>query len=122
MKRVLFIMALAVGILTNPAIAKNKKNEKTVTFQVNIDCEGCVKKIKGNIPYEKGIKDLKVSLEKKECTVTYRTDVTNEEKIKKAFGKLGYTASCSCAQNTPCSSNCGDSCDKKHECHPKEKN
>jgi copper chaperone CopZ len=71
---------------------KKKKNEETVVFQVNMDCHSCVQKIEGNIPFEKGVKDLKVSLEKLECEVTFREDKTSVDKLIEAFDKLGYKA------------------------------
>lgn len=86
------ITFFAVSLLSNNAEAKDNKKEKTTTFIVSIDCHGCVKKIEDNISYEKGVKDLKVSLDEKECTVTFKTDKTNEQKLIKAFNKLGYTA------------------------------
>jgi len=95
MKKTAFISILsvfAIILFSNNSLATEKNNEKTLTFKVSMDCHGCVQKIEGNIPYEKGVKDLKVSLDKKECTVTYRTDKTSEESIIKAFNKLGYTA------------------------------
>lgn len=95
MKKTAFISILsvfAIILFSNNSLAAEKNNEKTLTFKVSMDCHSCVKKIEGNIPYEKGVKDLKVSLDKKECTVTYRTDKTSEESIIKAFNKLGYTA------------------------------
>jgi periplasmic mercuric ion binding protein len=71
---------------------KKKKNEQTVVFKVNLHCHDCVRKIEGNIPYEKGVRDLKVSLEKLECEVTYRDDRTTPEKLIEAFKELGYQA------------------------------
>lgn len=82
-----------VSLLTGSVFANENSKEKTVVFSVGIDCQSCVKKIEGNIPYEKGVKDLKVSLDKKEVTVTFRTDKTSIEMLIKAFNKLGYEAS-----------------------------
>jgi copper chaperone CopZ len=87
------LLLIACSFIVNNALASDKKDEKTVTFNVNMDCHSCVKKIEGNIPYEKGVKDLQVSLEKKEVTVTFRTDKTSTDKLIEAFKKLGYTAS-----------------------------
>ena len=84
-------MAFIVGFCFT-SLAAEKKNEKTITFTVNMDCHSCVKKIEGNIAYEKGVKDLKVSLDNKECKVTYREDKTTPEKLIEAFKKLGYKA------------------------------
>jgi len=95
MKRIvltLLVALVATGLFGTTAFAAEKKNEKTIIFKVDMDCQSCVKKIEGNIPYEKGVKDLKVSLENKECTVTFRTDKTTIESLKEAFKKLGYVA------------------------------
>ena len=86
------LIVFFVSLLTNNALAKENKNEKTVTFKVSMDCQSCVNKIESNIPYEKGVKDLKVSLDNKECVLTYRTDKTNTENLIEAFKKLGYEA------------------------------
>ena len=72
--------------------SKTKKNEQTIVLQVNMDCHSCVQKIESNIPYEKGVKDLKVSLEKLECELTFRDDKTSVEKLIDAFKELGYKA------------------------------
>ena len=87
------LLLIVFNFIVNNALASDKKDEKTVTFTVSMDCHSCVKKIESNIPYEKGVKDLQVSLEKKEVTVTFRTDKTSTDKLIEAFKKLGYTAS-----------------------------
>ena len=44
--------------------SKKKKGEvKEVTFLVHLHCANCVKKVQENIAFEKGVKDLKVTLE-----------------------------------------------------------
>lgn len=91
MNKIVLVMALLLGF-SFAAMAAEKKNEKTITFTVDMDCQSCVKKIEGNIAYEKGVKDLKVSLDNKECKVTYREDKTTPEKLIGAFKKLGYKA------------------------------
>lgn len=88
----LMLFIFTISLFTNKAIAKEKKNERTQIFTVSMDCQSCVNKIKGNISYEKGVKDLNVSLDKKECTITFRTDKTSIETLIEAFGKLGYKA------------------------------
>lgn len=91
MKQLALILIFSIGLLST-SMASEKKNEQTVKFSVSMDCHNCVKKIEANIPYEKGVKDLKVSLDEKECTVTFRTDKTSKEALIKAFEKLGYKA------------------------------
>ncbi len=70
--------------------SKQKKTEE-VTFNVNMNCHNCQAKIEKNIPWEKGVKDLKVDLENKTVTVSYDPKKTDPEKLKAAFEKLEFT-------------------------------
>lgn len=69
-----------------------KKEIKTVVFSAHLHCKNCVKKVEENIAYEKGVEDLKVSLENQTITVTYDASKTSVEKLAAAIGKLGYPA------------------------------
>lgn len=71
--------------------AAPKNETKTVVFKVGLHCQNCVKKVKENISFEKGVKALDVNLEKKLVTVTYDPSKTDEATLKKAIEKLGYT-------------------------------
>ena len=71
---------------------KNKKDIATVRFETSIDCENCVNTIMKNVPFEKGVKDVKCDLETKEVTVQYQKDKNNPEQLKRSIEKLGYTA------------------------------
>ncbi len=84
------LIALAMAFVSLISLAQSKKENKTTTFEVDLHCDACVKKVQSNIAYEKGVKDLNISLEKKEVTVTYRADKTSPDALKKAFEKLGY--------------------------------
>lgn len=76
------------------SVRKDKEKAwKTVVFNVSMHCEKCVKKINDNIAFEKGVKDLSVSLDKKTVTVSYDPSKTDEAKLKAALEKLGYTVS-----------------------------
>lgn len=99
MDRVLKIMMVAVVavLLSFPfdSDAKNpKKKDKweTVVFATSMHCEQCVKKMEANLPFEKGVKDLDVSLEDK--TVTFKFDPlkTDRKKLAEAIIRLGYEA------------------------------
>ncbi|MDR2358451.1 MAG: heavy-metal-associated domain-containing protein [Prevotellaceae bacterium] len=74
------------------APSKLKKNEAEVTFIVNMSCHHCKKKIENAIPHEKGVLDMKVTLDTKEVWIKFNTTKTDREKLVKAFEKLGYTA------------------------------
>ena len=45
-----------------------------------------------NVAFEKGVKDLKVDLEKQTITIKYDAAKTNPEKLAAAIEKLGYKA------------------------------
>ena len=51
----------------------------------------CVRKITENISFEKGVKDLEISLEDKEVTVTYDPAKTDPDRLAEAIRSLGYT-------------------------------
>ena len=86
----LFILGpqLSFAAGTPSAVYQNDKKD----VKKSMTCKNCVKKIEGNIPFEKGVKDLKVSLEDKLVTITYDPSKTDEETLCKAIEKLGYTA------------------------------
>lgn len=88
----IFLVAAALMFATNAANAALKANEAEVTFKTSIDCGGCKAKIEKNIPFEKGVEDLSVSLADKTVYVKYNTKKTDVDKIKKAIEKLGYKA------------------------------
>ena len=75
-----------------PAMAKPKKDIKTVVFSANLHCKACVNKVMDNVAFEKGVKDLKVDLEKHTITIKYDAAKTNPEKLAAAIEKLGYKA------------------------------
>lgn len=70
------------------------KDIKTVVFttQPQMHCESCENKIKGNLRFEKGIKNIETNVDEQAVTIQYDADKTNEEAIMKAFGKIGYQA------------------------------
>ena len=79
------------ALLTQKQKPSRKKGEvKEVTFLVHLHCENCVKKVQENIAFEKGVKDLKVSLEDQTVAIKYDAAKTSEETLKAAIEKLGY--------------------------------
>lgn len=76
--------------LTTFSTEKPRKELKEVTFSVSMHCENCVKKITENISFEKGVKDLEVSLEDRTVRVKYDASKTDSATLAKAIEKLGY--------------------------------
>jgi len=98
MKAVKIILAVVFLFSVSAVSAQEKKAEKKpkekveqVVFSVSMDCHNCEMKVKKNIPYEKGVKDLTTDLSKKLVTITYQADKTDKAKLKKAIEKLGFT-------------------------------
>lgn len=103
MKRIITILAVALcagAFALQPAnaaspepqvkAAKASKKTETVVFTASMHCKNCVKKINENMAFEKGVKDLAVSLEEKTVTITYDPSKTSAEALGKALGKLGF--------------------------------
>ena len=105
------------------AICLSAKDIKTIKFYVpQMVCANCEAKIMKNIPFEKGVKDLKTDVETHTVVVTYDADKTSVEKLVQGFEKFGYKVSTECCkqdcknvcQKQQCDkSNCLKSCEKK---------
>ena len=61
---------------------KKKAEIKEVTFSVHLHCQNCVNKVQENIAFEKGVKDLKVSLDHQTVFVKYDAAKTSEATLK----------------------------------------
>ncbi len=88
------LLILALTFFSGTTFAQNKKDAKDVEvlFSVAIDCPSCQKKLEAKLPYEKGVKDLKIDLEKQTIWFLFNSDKTNKENLIKALDKLGYPA------------------------------
>ena len=76
------------------AVVGLAKDIKTVvvTTQPQMHCENCENKIKGNLRFEKGVKQIECNIEAQRVTITYDADKTNSEALIQSFGKFGYKA------------------------------
>ena len=88
MKVVRLVLIMVVVLSAAMSVNAQKKNEKTVIFNANLHCESCKAKVEKNIPYEKGVKDLKVDMKTQTITVTFREDKNTTENLQKAIEKL----------------------------------
>lgn len=73
-----------------PKKKKSKAQVKAVVFHAEIHCKNCVKKIEENVAFEKGVKDMKVSMENQTVELKYNSNATSVEKLQKAIEDLGY--------------------------------
>ena len=94
MKKIIMLCLVAViGFGVSDAMAQKKQVElKTTVFQTDVDCENCAKKVDNSIPYQKGVKEVKVDVSTQTVTFTYDTSKTNDEALVKAFKKVKVNA------------------------------
>lgn len=89
--KILVASVLAMALFTTSVEAQNKKSAE-VTFLTSIDCPNCAKKLEAKLPFEKGVKDLKIDVAKKTVWFMYNPKKTTKEKLAAAIVKLGFTA------------------------------
>ena len=53
-------------------------------------CANCENKIKKNIRFVKGVKEIKTSVPDQKVTIIYRKDKSTYEDFVRAFSKIGY--------------------------------
>lgn len=95
MKKLLMLcLALVMGAgLTMAAEKGAPKKVVTTVFTADVDCDHCVQKIMNNVSsLGKGIKDVQVSLEKKEITVVYDASKNDDANIVKGLASLKVKA------------------------------
>lgn len=87
-KLVLLTFALFLAVL----VQAQTKKEVVFTTEPEIHCESCVKKIKDNLRFEKGVKAINPDLNTKLVTVQYDSEKTDIDKLIKAFARIKYKA------------------------------
>ncbi|MCB8963994.1 MAG: cation transporter [Bacteroidales bacterium] len=91
MKKILFaLLGIILIAATNTEAYAQKKVTKTAVFEVSVHCKSCKAKIERDIAFEKGVKEVTASVDKKLVTVKYDENKTTPEKIAEAIKKLGY--------------------------------
>ena len=69
------------------------KDIRVVGFKVSqMHCEKCEKKVKDNMRFEKGLKDISTEVKTKMVTITYDAEKTNVKKLQAGFNKFKYEA------------------------------
>ena len=87
MKTRRWIATCVVALLGVTAVLA--KDIRVVVFKVaQMHCEKCEKKVKDNMRFEKGLKDLSTEVK----TKTYDADKTNVKNLQAGFKKFNYEA------------------------------
>lgn len=103
MKKTILFFAMLLSVIVASA-----KDIKTVVFTTNpiMHCANCENKIKTNLRYEKGVKEIQTNIPEQHVTVNYDPAKTTADNIQKAFAKFGYTATVvgngNCAKKGEC--------------------
>ena len=87
----LLIMAMGATHATAQDQKVIKKDER-ITFAVEIICSNCVRNIKKQFAYEKGVKDVRVNQAKQQVIVTYNPTKTDTKRMIAAFKEIGKDA------------------------------
>ena len=87
----IFCLTLSTATYAQSGTPK-KANEAEVTFVTDLHCANCQKKIEAKLPFEKGVKNIKVDVDTKEVWILYQTNKTDKEKLAAAINKIGYEA------------------------------
>lgn len=91
MKQVKILWLVAALFCATTAFGKDIK---TVVFKTTpeMHCNNCETKIKNNLRFEKGVKEIVTDLGDKTVTVKYDADKTTVEALIKGFAKIKYSA------------------------------
>ena len=65
---------------------------KDIRIVSQMHCENCERKVKNNIRFEKGVKELATELKTKTVTITYDAEKTNVKNLQAGFKKFEYEA------------------------------
>ena len=85
------IVSTAFGLmLCLGASAQTKADTIIVTTQPQMHCTGCENKIKSNIRFVKGTKDIQTSVPDQTVTIVYDGRKTKYADFVAAFKKIGY--------------------------------
>ncbi len=71
----------------------NAVKQEVVLFINNMECANCQAKVEKTLAYEKGVKDLKFDLQKRQVTITFDSEKTTVEKLQNALLKRNKYAS-----------------------------
>lgn len=86
-------LALLLGAAALCGAAKST-NDTVIVMKLQAEtpmhCEKCEQRIRGDLRFEKGVRDIKTSVDKQTVTVRYDKRKNNPASLSKALSKLGY--------------------------------
>lgn len=86
-----WMVTCVVALLSVTAVLA--KDIRVVVFKVSqMHCEKCEKKVRDNMRFEKGLKDISTEVKTKMVTITYDAEKTNVKKLQAGFNKFKYEA------------------------------
>ena len=86
-----WMVTCVVALLSVTAVLA--KEIRVVVFKVSqMHCEKCEKKVRDNMRFEKGLKDISTEVKTKMVTITYDAEKTNVKKLQAGFNKFKYEA------------------------------
>jgi len=93
--KLISLIVISLFLVTNLSAQKAQKVAKTpktetVVFSVKMDCESCLNKIKKQLAYEKGVKDLYLSLADDIVAIKFTPAKTDKEKLMAVIKKLEF--------------------------------
>jgi copper chaperone CopZ len=87
------VVSILLGFLNvNAQDSKKVNNDSEVTLNVKMDCNNCAEKVKKQLAFTKGVKNVSTDLEKQKVVVKYRNDKTDTDKLINSLSEIGYTA------------------------------
>lgn len=85
-------MATCVVALLSVAAVLAKDIRVAVFKVTQMHCENCEKKVKNNMRFEKGLKDISTVVKDRIVTITYDAEKTNVKNLQAGFKKFDYDA------------------------------
>ena len=77
-------------VLAGNAFANTKADTLVVTTNPQMHCENCEKKIKSNIRFVMGTKNIETSVKEQKVTIIYDSKKASYKDFVAAFKKIGY--------------------------------
>lgn len=91
MKTKRWMATCVVALLSVAAVMA--KDIRVVVFKVTqMHCENCEKKVKDNMRFEKGLKEVSTVVKDRTVTITYDAEKTNVKNLQAGFKKFNYEA------------------------------